>query len=631
MKLKSWPVYGVLIGLLTGLLCTEPALSQKNHAPDKDYLAQKSAENAAVLLGKAGDLFPVKNLDHRSIVAVHLTDTAHALFDSIANLYAPVASLTASIYKDSPDLYNLQDDLQPYNTVIVITTAAGLSIYRNQRYLMDISKRKDMIVVILGEVRRPVDLRLAALKCPVLYVPVADAMAAANVSAQMVFGGIAVHGKLKKSIGPDLPAGSGIVTSAIRLKYTYPEELGMSTDEFNQIDQLAGEAIDKRATPGMVVLAAKNGKVFFHKAYGYHTYDKTQREQLNDIFDMASVTKITATTPSVMRLVEKGKLKLDSTIGHYIARARKTGMNDIHLREVMLHQAGFVPFINFPKLITDQDFSRDSSWDYPTKVADHYFIRRGFFKDFMWPTMLYSPIVTRGKYVYSDISMYVMQAVLESITDTTLDVYADEQFYKPLGMHSTGYLPYYKFDDRRIVPTEDDQTFRKTLLVGYVHDEGAALKGGVAGHAGLFSSATDLAAYYQMLLNKGYYGGQRYFQPQTVTTFTKNESKVSRRGYGFDRADPDKSKEYPSRLASQNTFGHTGYTGTCVWVDEDRDLVYIFLSNRVNPVRSTEIYNLKTRSKIQDIFNKAIDDANQQMQRKNKGKNTSVHSTKKHK
>jgi CubicO group peptidase (beta-lactamase class C family) len=441
----------------------------------------------------------------------------------------------------------------------------------------------------------------------------------------MVFGGIAVHGKLKKTLAPDLPAGKGGITSAIRLKYTYPEELGMSSDAFKQIDQLAGEAIDKRATPGMVVLAARNGKVFFHKAYGFHTYDKTQPEQLNDIFDMASVTKITATTPSVMRLVEKGKLKLDSTIGHYIARARKTGMKDIHLREVMLHQAGFVPFINFPKLITDQDYRTDSSWAYPTKVADHYFVRRNFFKDFMWPMMLYSPIVTRGKYVYSDISMYVMQAVIESITDTTLDVYADRQFYRPLGMHSTGYLPYYKFDDKRIVPTEDDQTFRKTLLVGYVHDEGAALKGGVAGHAGLFSSATDLAAYYQMLLNKGYYGGLRYFQPQTVTTFTKNESKVSRRGYGFDRVDPDKSKEYPSRLASPNTFGHTGYTGTCVWVDEDRNLVYIFLSNRVNPTRSTEIYKLNTRSKIQDIFNKAIDDAGRNNKRDHKAKNTVKH------
>jgi len=568
----------------------------------------RTAEQAAVLLGHHPGLMPIKELENRTIAAVHLEDFHNALFDSVANLYAKVTSLTAKTYQDSADLYNLEDDLQPYNTIIVTTTADGLNDFRNQQYLKDISKRKAMILVLFNAARHPLSIGLNELNCPVLYMPTRTAISA-NVAAQMIFGGIAVNGKLKKPLGAGMPAGAGEATSKIRLKYTFPEEFGISSQSLRQIDLLAEEAIQKRATPGMVVLAAKKGKVFFHKAYGFHTYNKKVPEQLNDIFDMASVTKITATTPVVMHLVEKGQLKLDSTIGHYIARARKTGMKDIHLKEVMLHQAGFVPFINFPKMLTAQDYRTDSSAAYPTKVADHFFIRKNFFKDFMWPVMLHSPIVTRGKYVYSDISMYVMQAVIESITDTTLDVYANNHFYWPLGMHSTGYLPYYKFDDNRIVPTEQDETFRKTLLVGYVHDEGAALKGGVAGHAGLFASATDLAAYYQMLLNKGYYGGRRYFQPQIVTTFTKNESKVSRRGYGFDRVDPDRTKEYPSKLASPNTFGHTGYTGTCVWVDEDRELVYIFLSNRVNPTRSTEIYKLKTRSKIQDIFNKAIDDA----------------------
>lgn len=593
-------------GLLLFLLYTFTSAAQSSSATEDNYRQFKETENCAVLLGQYPGLFPIKNLARRSIVAVHLGGDQNALFDSIANLYAPVASLDASVYADSADLNNLEDDLQPYNTIIVTTTADGLTDYRYQRYLQDVSRRKELIVVVLGALRRPNTFRLGQLNCPVLYLP-SSAPVGADIAAQMVFGGIGVQGKLKKDLGQDMPAGKGTVTSAIRLKYTLPEELGISGTALHEIDKIAEEAIAKRAAPGMVVLAARNGKVFFHKAYGYHTYEKATPEQLNDIFDLASVTKITATTPAVMELVEKGKLKLDATIGDYIARARNTPMNQIHLWEVMLHQAGFVPFINFPKMITAQDYRRDSSADYPTKVADHYFIRKHFFKDFMWPAMLYAPILTRGRYVYSDISMYVMQAVVESITDTTLDVYANNHFYRPLGMHSTGYLPYYKFDNRRIVPTEDDKTFRKTLLVGYVHDEGAALKGGVAGHAGLFSSATDLAAYYQMLLSKGYYGGCRYFQPQTVSSFTKQESKVSSRGYGFDRTDPDRSKEYPSRLASLNTFGHTGYTGTCVWVDEDRQLVYIFLSNRVNPVRSTEIYALKTRSRIQDVLNKAID------------------------
>lgn len=594
------------IGLVVSLIICSMVNAQRERA---DYLNFKEAQQKAVLLGEDYHLLPIKELDIRTIVAVHLEPSlSSAAFDSIANLYASVASLPADKYRDSADLYNLEDDLQPYNTVILTVSAAGLESERNRRFIRDVSKRKEMILLIGGSASRPLPIALGALDCPVLYMPV-EGNIAAGVAAQMIFGGIGVHGKLQKRLSLDMPAGKGRSTSAIRLKYTYPEELGIAPSALNGIDQLAKEAIDKRATPGMVVLAAKNGKVFFHKAYGYHTYDKKVPEQLNDIFDMASVTKITATTPAVMTLVEKGRLSLAASVGEYIALARKTEMGEIPLQEVMLHQAGFVPFINFAKLITPEEHSRDSSSAYPTKVADHFFIKKDYFKDVMWPDMVYAPIVSRGKYVYSDISMYVMQAVVESITDTTLDVYADRHFYRPLGMHSTGYLPYYKFDRDRIVPTEDDQSFRKSLLVGYVHDEGAALKGGVAGHAGLFSTATDLAAYYQMLLNKGYYGGQRYFQPQTVTTFTKRESKVSRRGYGFDRADPDKRKEYPSKLASQHTFGHTGYTGTCVWVDEDRNLVYIFLSNRVNPARNTEIYRLGTRKKMQDIINKAIDEA----------------------
>ena len=580
--------------------------AQKSLSSDELYSEMQKIERSAVLLGNHPDLFPIKDLTKRKIVAVHLEDHEARLFDSIANLYAPVASLSAKKYADSLDLYNLEDDLQPYNTIIVTLTADGLRDNRNENFLKDIHKKKDIILVLLAEARHPLSMHLKELNCPILYVP-NKAPVAANIAAQMVFGGISVRGKLRKPLGPGLTSGMGNTTSRIRLKYTYPEELGIASSTLKEIDDLAASAIQQKAAPGMVVLAARKGKVFFHKAYGYHSYDKKQPEQLNDIFDLASVTKITSTTPAVMGLVEKGKLNLNNTIGYYIARARKTGMNLIKLKEVMLHQAGFVPFINFAKLLTDQEFRRDSSAQYPTKVAANFYVRKNYFKDIMWPAMLYAPIRTRGKYVYSDISMYVMQAVVESITGQRLDQYVKQKIYKPLGMDHTDYLPYYKFDKDRIVPTENDETFRKTQLIGYVHDEGAALKGGVAGHAGLFASATDLATYYQMLLNKGFYGGHRYFQPQTVSTFTKRQSSVSRRGYGFDRTDPKRSLAYPSKTASLNTFGHTGYTGTAVWVDQERDLVFIFLSNRVNPGRSTKIYQLKTRAKMQDVFNKAID------------------------
>lgn len=224
--------------------------------------------------------------------------------------------------------------------------------------------------------------------------------------------------------------------------------------------------------------------------------------------------------------------------------------------------------------------------------------------------MLNSPIKTRGQYVYSDISMYVMKDIIERISGEPLNQYVSENFYQPLGMQTAGFLPRNRFSKDQIIPTEQDTYFRKTLLEGYVHDQGAALVGGISGHAGLFSSANDLAIIYQMLLNKGTYGGQEYFKPQTVEMFTSRQSGISRRGLGFDRWDPDLTKKYPSELASPQTYGHTGYTGTCVWVDPSRGLVYVFLSNRVYPTVTDKLSNLKIRGRIQDVINKAIDAGN---------------------
>jgi CubicO group peptidase (beta-lactamase class C family) len=432
-------------------------------------------------------------------------------------------------------------------------------------------------------------------------------MEAAIVVPQIIFGGIAVKKTLSKEFSSKYTHGAGYTTNVTRLKYTVPEDAGVNSDNLTEIDQIALEAIDGKAAPGIVVLVAKDGKVIYNKAFGFHTYDNIIKNKVTDIFDLASVTKTTATTPSVMRLVEQGKLKLDTNIGYYIPRARNTPMNAINVREVMLHQAGFIPFIPFHNYVKEGDYAREQSADFPTKVADNYYIKKGFFNDFMWPTMLNSPIKTRGKYVYSDISMYVMQDIVEHITEKPEEQYILDNFYTPLGMHTAGYLPRNRFTKEQIVPTEDDQIFRKTLLEGYVHDQGAALKGGVAGHAGLFGNASDLATFYQMLLNKGTYGGEQYFKPETVDMFTTKQSEVSRRGLGFDRWDPDLTKKYPSELASPQTFGHTGYTGIGVWVDPARGLVYIFLSNRVNPGVSEQLGKLNIRPRIQDAINKAID------------------------
>jgi CubicO group peptidase (beta-lactamase class C family) len=224
----------------------------------------------------------------------------------------------------------------------------------------------------------------------------------------------------------------------------------------------------------------------------------------------------------------------------------------------------------------------------------------------MQPDMLNSPLKTRGKYVYSDVGMCLIQQVIETITAIPENQYVDEHFYKPLGMQTTGFLPLGRFKPEQIVPTENDK-IRGALLDGYVHDPTAALMGGVAGHAGLFGNANDIAIIYQMMLNKGSYGGKEYIKRSTVELFTSKQSAISRRGLGFDRWDPDLTKKYPSELASPQTYGHTGYTGTCVWVDPVRGLVYILLSNRVNPVVSDKLINMRIRGRVQDVINKAID------------------------
>ncbi len=582
------------------------ACAQEHTTNEKKLSIANAILNTTVLLNNQDAIIPLKSLEKKNIASVSLSFAYSNVFDSLANKYDKITSFSADSYKDSVNLNDLEDDLKYFNTVLISIDDQNVSKAKYINFINSISKNKQVIISFFGN--GPGLKSFDQLQSPIIWTAQNNADAAAIVP-QYIFGGIAASNKLTTAYSARYTMGSGFTTTATRLKYTVPEDAGLNSNNLKEIDAIAAEAINQKATPGLVVLVAKDGKVIFNKAYGTHTYDTNVPDKVTDIFDLASVTKVTATTPAVMRLFEEGKLKLDTNIGAYIPKARTTPMNNIQVREVMLHQAGFIPYIPFHDYVKTGDYSRDSSAAFPTKVADNYYIKKGFFKDFMWPKMLNSPIKTRGKYVYSDISMYVMKDIVEHISEEPLNQYTYENFYKPLGMQTAGFLPRNRFKPEQIIPTEDDKYFRKTLLVGYVHDQGAALAGGVSGHAGLFASANDLAIIYQMLLNRGTYGGVEYFKNSTVDMFTSKQSNVSRRGLGFDRWDPDSTKHYPSELASPQTYGHTGYTGTCVWVDPSRGLVYVFLSNRVNPTVTDKLSNLKIRGRIQDVVNKAIDES----------------------
>lgn len=408
--------------------------------------------------------------------------------------------------------------------------------------------------------------------------------------------------------------GEGIVEATEPVKMT---EVAM--ESLSGVDSIINDAIARKAFPGCVVMAVHKGEIMYHKAFGTYEFGPSPAVTPESIFDLASVTKISATTVAIMKLYEEGKVHLDKKLGDYLPWVKGTNKENLKIDDILLHQAGLVPFIPFYKETIDlttgmpnpELYTEEPKPGYSIRVAEKVYLRDDW-QDTMYHRILNSPLSARKRYVYSDNDFIFLGKIIEQVTGISLDEYVQKTFYGRLGMSSTGFKPRLRFPVEKIVPTETEQHFRRQTIQGDVHDEGASMFGGVAGHAGLFSNAYDLALLYQMLLNGGEFNGRRYLKESTIKKFTEYHSSNSRRGYGFDKPEKDnktRREPYPSELASPQTFGHTGFTGTCVWVDPKYDLVYIFLSNRVNPTRENpRLSQLQVRGKVQDVFYKAIQD-----------------------
>ncbi|MFT4205042.1 MAG: glycoside hydrolase family 3 N-terminal domain-containing protein [Chitinophagaceae bacterium] len=399
---------------------------------------------------------------------------------------------------------------------------------------------------------------------------------------------------------------------------TYPEAVGMDAQKLQAIDTIVDKAIAAHAFPGCEVLVARKGKIVFYKNYGYQTYDSTQHIETNDLYDLASCTKISATTVCVMRLVEQGKIGLDSTVGTYLPFYRGSDKSWITVRDLLLHQAGLKPDTFFDRLFLDGAgnplptyFSTEKSDSFSVSVTDKMFFRKDQLPK-IDSAIRADGLTARGKFVYSDNSFILLGEIVEAVSGLTLDQYAADNFYKPLGMTTTTFQPLeHGFTQTQIAPTEREKIYRKQQLWGTVHDPRAALMGGVAGHAGLFSSALDLSKLYFMLLNGGTWNGQQFFQKKTIDQWTAYNSGSSRRGLGFDKPERTNASEKnpaPARLASPEAFGHGGYTGTCIWADPKQELLYIFLSNRVYPDggENSKIIRLRVRENVLEAVYEAI-------------------------
>lgn len=439
-----------------------------------------------------------------------------------------------------------------------------------------------------------------------------------NAAADMLEGKIAPKGKLPVTVCDAYQYGSGIaLATGFFLPRTNPDEVGLDLVELNKIDSIAKNAIANGATPGCVILVVKHGQIAYFKPFGKMTYDEPTPVTNETIYDMASVTKICATTLAIMKLYEQGKIDLSKSLGDYLPWVRGSNKENLTLEKILLHEAGLVAFIPFYKETIGADgtplpgfYSTTPSDSFGVRVAQDMYMRTAW-RDTLYQRILQSPMSAVGKYVYSDNDFIFLGKIAEAVSGQPLDEFVRNEFYQPLGLTATGFKPRNYFPLQRIAPTEQEKSFRLQLLRGDVHDPGAAMFGGVAGHAGLFSDAYGMAVVMQMLLNGGSFNNKRYLQAETINYFNTYRSATSRRGLGFDKPERDNATRpdpYPCASASPLTFGHTGFTGTCAWADPAKDLVFVFLSNRVNPAGgdNKKLLNMNVRPQIHEAVYKAI-------------------------
>ena len=626
---------------------TENKLISDLNKPQYEALILELFKKATTLLTNKDEIIPIKNLDKKEIANLAIGRSKDGTFQQFNNFYTNVDSY---YIKDTEDLKNIDliiNKLQKYNTIII--SIHNTSQYSQKSFginsntgniIRRVCSQNNTIINLFGNpygLNKLGDISTAKA----VIVSYEDDKRAEEAASQIIFGGSPALGQLPVSTDY-YNEGEGLITEKTRLGFSLPSQLNIEPDSLFKIDTIVLNAIKEMAMPGCQIVAAKDGDIFLHKSYGYHTYQKRKAVEESDLYDVASVTKIAATIPSLMILYDQGKFSPDKPLCYYLPYIKGSNKENLHIKKILTHQAGLVPWINFylrtmePLVTGEELFSKTISPTFSLKASDNIFLNKNFkYKQGYFSTdssnlfpiritqSLYAcksikdtifDIINKSElreptYKYSDLGYYYFKEIIENQTNNTLDEFTNNNLYKKLGCTST-YLPLNKTVKEKIIPTENDVIYRKQLLHGTVHDPGASLLGGVGGHAGLFSNALDLAKLMQMYLNKGYYGGDHFINKNTVNYFTQYQylEQDNRRGLGFDKQNPkDRNNSPVCQSASVLSFGHSGFTGTIVWADPLNNLVYIFLSNRVHP----DQYNMllisnNIRTDIQETLYKAI-------------------------
>ena len=593
------------------------------NAPYAKALQQKLIENALTLVRNERNLLPLRNLSQINIASLSMGASHETAFQRQLSSFSNISQLQCE--KDLSEAKHKQLLAQLKDKDAVILSLHDMSSFARwkygltaaqHRFIQALSKETQVILVVFGS---PYSIKHFDY-INYLLVAYDESDMTQEAAAQALFGAIPVRGRLPVTASAASKFNTGIMLPGqVRLGYALPERVGLSSDSLARIDDLAREAIEKKATPGCVVLVAKNGRIVFEKAYGHHTYAAKQKMRTDDIFDLASITKIAATTLSIMKLRDEGKIDINEKLSRYLPSLKGTNKEDMVIKELMAHRAGLKDWIPFYKQTLEGSrrnprpstklYRSSSTGSYNVRVTDKLFMDHSFI-DSIWTQIYHSELRPNKEYKYSDLGFYLLGQTVEELTGMPLDQYVDQYFYRPLHLQTTTFNPRKKFPPSRIVPSERDRYWRRQEIVGHVHDMGAAMLGGVSGHAGLFANAKDLAVIMQMFLQKGQYGQQSWIAPGTLETFTTRFPGETRRGIGFDmlQLDPEQNLNL-SPKASSKTFGHLGFTGTAVWADPVEDIVYVFLSNRTYPsMHNYKLNKMDIRPRIQGVVYDALID-----------------------
>jgi CubicO group peptidase (beta-lactamase class C family)/beta-glucosidase-like glycosyl hydrolase len=590
-------------------------LVTKLNSPEAQIVNKKLYEAAVTILQDKHNVIPISTLENKRFVYVNTTSKAPGEFYQYLSKYVLTGNVTLG---EKTKLDSLFDTFKGQQHTIIVAIFPETPVQVIEKLRMGIQRYVPTHEVILCDFGNEYLLEQSIPNVS-LVTAYASTPEAVGAVPQVIFGGLPASGVLPYTFSTAAVEGSGLITQTLdRLTYSIPEDAGMSSKTLEKIKVIVDEAISSHATPGCQILVARNGKVIYDHSYGGLTYENTDSVTSENIYDLASLTKVSATLQTVMFMHEKGLIDLNKKISYYLPELKNTNKKDITLVEMLTHQAGLVPFIPMwtqtvkDNVFLPQYYSRVQSDIYPLQVSPGLYAAP-ILRDSVWSWIGESklqnkPPRTPYSYVYSDLGFLLLQRLAERIFNQPIDEFLHQNLYEPLGAYTTGFTPLNRFPAQRIAPTEDDKIYRKTHIAGTVHDERAAMMGGVAGHAGLFSNATDLAKLGQMLLQRGSYGGYRYYKPETVDLFTAKQFDRSRRGLGWDKPVQSEWNGPTSLKASPKTFGHTGFTGTCIWIDPEFNLVYIFLSNRVYPDRSAKLITSNIRSRIQDVVYESIFD-----------------------